>query len=201
LFGFFAGLSGIVGHELVHRKESHNKHLGVLLYTKAFYSHFLDEHIKGHHKHVSTPNDTTSAPQYQTLYEFWVQSIVGSHRCVWDIETRRIKRKLGKNVATSLLIFNNKMSAYFCVHATIVFVIYMTLGWSSVKYQFAYALTEILFLETVNYLEHYGLQRKKDEHDIYESINKMHSWNAKSGPVLIRLQRHSDHHAHGFRPY
>tara|TARA_B110000285_G_C15089018_1_gene597943 strand:+ start:1219 stop:1581 length:363 start_codon:yes stop_codon:yes gene_type:complete len=29
----------------------------------------------------------------------------------------------------------------------------------------------------------------------------MHSWNSKSGPVLIRLQRHSDHHAHSFRPY
>lgn len=61
LFGFFAGLSGIVGHELVHRKEANNKYLGCFLYTKAFYSHFLDEHIKGHHKHVATPQDSTTA--------------------------------------------------------------------------------------------------------------------------------------------
>lgn len=146
-------------------------------------------------------NDSTTARQYQTLYQFWFQSIIGSHKCVWDLEARRIKRKLGKDVATSLLIFNNKLSMYFCIHATMVFVIYMTLGWSSVKYQFAYAVTEIMFLETVNYLEHYGLQRKVDENGIHESIGKMHSWNSKSGPVLIRLQRHSDHHAHGFRPY
>lgn len=93
------------------------------------------------------------------------------------------------------------MFAYFMVHGTIIFTIYMFLGWSSVKHQMFYALFQVLFLETVNYLEHYGLQRKKDEHGIYESIGKMHSWNSKSGPVLIRLQRHSDHHAHGFRPY
>ena len=64
-----------------------------------------------------------------------------------------------------------------------------------------YAATGIMFLESINYIEHYGLLRKKDADGIYESINKMHSWNSKSGPVLIRLQRHSDHHAHKFRPY
>ena len=69
------------------------------------------------------------------------------------------------------------------------------------RFQFAYALTQIMFLETVNYIEHYGLERQKDENGIYESITKMHSWNCKSGPVLIRLQRHSDHHLHGYRPY
>jgi len=50
-----------------------------------------------------------------------------------------------------------------------------------------YALTGMFFLETINYIEHYGLQRKKDADGVYESIGKMHSWNSKSGPVLIRL--------------
>ena len=56
-------------------------------------------------------------------------------------------------------------------------------------------------LEVISYMEHYGLQRKKDKNGIYESINKMHSWNARSSPIMFRLQRHSDHHAHAFRPY
>lgn len=59
----------------------------------------------------------------------------------------------------------------------------------------------MFFLELINYIEHYGLQRKKDENGIYESITKMHSWNSLSSPVLFRIQRHSDHHAHAFRPY
>jgi len=53
----------------------------------------------------------------------------------------------------------------------------------------------------VNYIEHYGLNRKKDKDGIYETITYMHSWNALSSFVAFRLQRHSDHHAHKFRPY
>jgi len=56
-------------------------------------------------------------------------------------------------------------------------------------------------MELVNYMEHYGLKRNKDENGIYESITYMHSWNSMSSPVLFRVQRHSDHHAHAFRPY
>jgi hypothetical protein len=59
----------------------------------------------------------------------------------------------------------------------------------------------IWFLELINYIEHYGLIREKDKNGIYESINKMHSWNSISSPILFRIQRHSDHHAHSFRPY
>ena len=29
----------------------------------------------------------------------------------------------------------------------------------------------------------------------------MHSWNSISSTLLFRIQRHSDHHAHSFRPY
>ena len=64
-----------------------------------------------------------------------------------------------------------------------------------------YTFWGIFFLELINYIEHYGLEREKDENGIYESITKMHSWNSLSSPVLFRLQRHSDHHAHSFRPY
>ena len=53
----------------------------------------------------------------------------------------------------------------------------------------------------INYIEHYGLLRAKDSSGVYESINRYHSWNSISSPMLFRIQRHSDHHAHAFRPY
>jgi len=59
----------------------------------------------------------------------------------------------------------------------------------------------LLWTEIVNYIEHYGMQRKKDENGVFESVNKMHSWNQLSGAIIVRLQRHSDHHEHSFRPY
>jgi len=59
----------------------------------------------------------------------------------------------------------------------------------------------MLWLELVNFLEHYGLRRRKDKDGVYESIGYQHSWSAVASPIAFRIQRHSDHHAHKFRPY
>lgn len=93
------------------------------------------------------------------------------------------------------------MTYYYLLHLVILLGIYHLLGWESLKYQCVYTFMGTWFLELINYIEHYGILRKKDENGIYESISKMHSWNALSSPVLFRIQRHSDHHAHSFRPY
>ena len=67
----------------------------------------------------------------------------------------------------------------------------------------ATAIWSVMFLENVNYMEHYGLLRKKINGK-YERVNITHSWNAPqrfSNYVLFKLQRHSDHHENGFKPY
>ncbi len=45
-------------------------------------------------------------------------------------------------------------------------------------FQIFYAITTIIFYEAVNYIEHYGLERKLDSNGNYESIKPKHSWNA-----------------------
>jgi alkane 1-monooxygenase len=62
--------------------------------------------------------------------------------------------------------------------------------------------------EAVNYLEHYGLMRKKldpkNPESAYESVKVIHSWNAPhviSNYLFFKLQRHSDHHANAYKPY
>jgi alkane 1-monooxygenase len=59
-------------------------------------------------------------------------------------------------------------------------------------------------LETVNYLEHYGLLRQKTESGRYERCAPAHSWNSDhivTNLFLYHLQRHSDHHANPTRRY
>jgi alkane 1-monooxygenase len=82
-----------------------------------------------------------------------------------------------------------------------LFGVYKIFGWEAFKFQMYYIIIGLYLFETVNYIEHYGILRKKDANGVYESINKMHSWNYLSGAVIVRIQRHSDHHAHSFRPY
>jgi alkane 1-monooxygenase len=61
-----------------------------------------------------------------------------------------------------------------------------------------------MLLETVNYIEHYGLTRNKVSEHRYEQVAPEHSWNSDhvlGRAVLFELSRHSDHHANPERPY
>jgi alkane 1-monooxygenase len=61
----------------------------------------------------------------------------------------------------------------------------------------------ILLLETVNYIEHYGLERKKTDNG-YERAMPEHSWNSShilGRLMLFELSRHSDHHYLASRKY
>lgn len=62
----------------------------------------------------------------------------------------------------------------------------------------------IFYLEAINYIEHYGLQRKQSSDGSYEKISIQHSWNAPhrfTNYLLFKLQRHSDHHENSSKPY
>jgi len=78
----------------------------------------------------------------------------------------------------AVLIFLNKNTWFLLLHSCIFATIYLLLGWGAVKYQLAYTFWGTLYLETINYIEHYGLKRKQDKNGIYESINILHSWNS-----------------------
>jgi alkane 1-monooxygenase len=59
------------------------------------------------------------------------------------------------------------------------------------------AFAAICLLEIVNYVEHYGLERRKRANGRYEPVQPHHSWNSNhrmTNFLLINLQRHSDHH-------
>jgi alkane 1-monooxygenase len=61
-----------------------------------------------------------------------------------------------------------------------------------------------LLLETVNYIEHYGLLRKKLPSGRYERVRQVHSWNSNhivGRIVLYELTRHSDHHYKSSKKY
>jgi alkane 1-monooxygenase len=66
------------------------------------------------------------------------------------------------------------------------------------------AFGAIFYLEAINYIEHYGLQREKKSDGTYEKVTIKHSWNAPhriSNYLLYKLQRHSDHHENSLKPY
>jgi len=64
-----------IGHELVHRRELIHKILGNLVYSKMLYSHFIIQHIRSHHKKVSTPEDPSTARKGESIWYFVCRSV------------------------------------------------------------------------------------------------------------------------------
>lgn len=62
------------------------------------------------------------------------------------------------------------MTHYFFLHLAILGVEYYFTGIGGVKFQLVYTLLGMFWMEMVNYIEHYGLRRRKDSNGVYESI-------------------------------
>jgi len=84
-----------------------------------------------------------------------------------------------------------------------VVTIYFIWGYKALGLFLSQSVVAFSLLEIINYIEHYGLERKS-QGDSYEPVNPTHSWNANAritNYFLFKLQRHSDHHAHAGRRY
>ena len=117
----------MVGHELIHKKEWMNKLFGTWAYTKFFYSHFLDEHILGHHKSVGTPEDPATAHKGESIYQFVLRSFIFSHYNSFKREIKRLRKKWGNDCSIIILISFNKMTLYLIIHAVLLIIIYILL--------------------------------------------------------------------------
>ncbi|MEQ8926319.1 MAG: alkane 1-monooxygenase [Fulvivirga sp.] len=198
--GLMCGVLGInVGHELGHRHSRIEQFLGEILLLTSLDTHFLPYHNGGHHRNVATPNDSATAKKNELLFTFWITSHFGSYIEAWNLENRRM-RKLNKSV----LSLKNRMVGYSIANIILLVTIYFIFGLNVLIGFIAAAVIGILLLETVNYIEHYGLLRKKSESGVYELVKHQHSWNSDhpiGRALLFNLSRHSDHHYNGSKKY
>lgn len=198
--GIGCGVMGInVAHELGHRTKKGEQLMAKMLLLTSLYMHFFIEHNRGHHKNVSTDEDPASARYSEILYTFWVRSIVGSYLSAWRLENDRLRKK-----GISIFSFQNEMLRYQIIQLAFVTAIFGLFGWFVGVCFLGAALIGILLLETVNYIEHYGLRREKLAEDRYERVLPSHSWNSDhvlGRLMLFELSRHSDHHYRAGRKY
>jgi alkane 1-monooxygenase len=194
------GVIGInIGHELGHRTNRFEQFLGELLLLTSLENHFLPYHNRGHHNNVATPDDPATARKNEWLYIFWFRSHLGSYFQAWQIEFERL-RIMGKSIVS----FENRMIVYSLVQISVCTFIFLILGPKALLFFLLVAAGGILLLETVNYIEHYGLLREKRENGTFDRVRRIHSWNSNhvfGRVVLFELSRHSDHHYKPDRPY
>ena len=198
-FGMACGILGInAAHELGHRSTWYEQLMSKMLLLTTLYMHFFIEHNRGHHKNVSTDEDPASSRYGETVYSFYFRTISGSWLSAWHLEAERLKK-----ANQGFWTWHNEMLRFQIIQIAFVAAIYAVFGTQTMLFFLASAAIGCLLLETVNYIEHYGLRRQKNGNR-YERTLPIHSWNSNhpiGRLVLLELSRHSDHHYIANRKY
>ena len=191
--GLTAGTIGITfAHELVHRSHRFERALGEILLAMTSYTHFAIEHVYGHHRHVGTPRDPATARYGESIYGFVPRSVLGGVASAWRFEGERLRRRGRRPWHES-----NRMLRYAATQVILYVAISLWWGAAGTVFFAAQALLAIALVETINYIEHYGLERRELAPGRFERQMPWHSWNSShrlSNWLLINLARHSDHH-------
>ena len=199
--GFITGSQGITfAHEMGHSKSKFDRFCAWVLMTSVCYGHFMVEHYRGHHPRAATHDDAATSRRGESLYQFLPRTLWGSLQSGWRLEALRVaqmksgwlRSPLAWSTLASFMVFV-LLAHYLPVQVAIKVVAYFALQ----------SVVAFVLLETVNYIEHYGLQRKA-VHGKREPFGMMHAWNADhvaSNSMLANLQRHSDHHMHAWKGY
>jgi len=198
--GVLGGVLAITpAHELIHKAGGFERVCGGLLLTSVGYHGFKIEHVRGHHVHVATPLDSSSARLGESVYGFVPRALRLNLRNAWRLEAARL-RSAGATPWSP----RNEMLRWSALWLLMLAGFGAWLGFAAVPIVVAIGAGAAASLEVINYIEHYGLQRAEIAPGRYARVTHRHSWNASqrlSNWLLFNLQRHSDHHAHARKRY
>ena len=198
--GVVGGILAInTAHELIHKSGRLEPAVGGLLLASVGYHGFKVEHLRGHHVHVATPQDASSAPLGQSLWDFLPRALWRNTRAAWTLEAARLHAR-----GLPWWSPRNELLGWTACWLALAAAFAAWLGPIGLAFFFVQGLCAAGALEVINYIEHYGLERSMTADGRFERTTHLHSWNsdyALSNLMLFQLQRHSDHHAFPKRRY
>lgn len=187
--GLSAGIVGVVlAHEFFHRNNSLERYFGIALMVVTSYPHFYLQHLYNHHPNVAKKSDHSSSRRGESVYSFYFRTISAGVRDVWLKECSRSLIKTGARFHPT----QNRALAVWLVQIITCLVVFLAFGPWSLLVFVSQGIVAILVLETVNYIQHYGLKRSEAARkNSYEW-----SWDSYSctNIALFNLGYHADHH-------
>ncbi|WP_175913090.1 alkane 1-monooxygenase [Burkholderia metallica] len=197
--GAATGISINTAHELGHKTNRFERWLAKITLAPVAYGHFYVEHNRGHHVRVATAEDPASARYGESFWAFLPRTVTGSIRSAWRLEKARLER-LGHSPWT----WRNEVLHAWAMTVVVWGIAIAMAGKVVIPFLVIQAVYGASLLEVVNYVEHYGLGRRKLPSGRYERCTPQHSWNSNhvvTNLFLYQLQRHADHHANPTRSY
>jgi alkane 1-monooxygenase len=159
--------------------------------TIFLFNVYPTEHVYLHHKYVGTSKDPITCRKNLNLYYYTLRAYFSGHKFVYSYNKAIFLGCISLNAAYLAAIYYTGLISY---------------GDSSLALQKLFFFIQIglggfIFLEIIEYIEHYGLIVREDVDK--KSINELSSWNADGNMIhnwmIFRFQRHSDHHMNAYK--
>src|SRR5580692_12247522 len=153
-----SGVAINTAHELGHKRASMERWLSKVALAQSGYGHFFIEHNRGHHVRVATPEDPASSRLGESFYAFLPRTVAGSLSSAWELERTRLAR-----TGHSPWTVRNDILGAWAMTVVLYAALIAGFGVGVLPYLLIQAVLGFSLLEVVNYLEHYGLLRQKDD--------------------------------------
>ena len=197
--GGIGGFCINLGHEMGHKRAPLERWLARLILAPTFYGHFTIEHNRGHHRDVATPEDCASSRMGESIWRFVLREMPGGFCRAWRLERTRLH-----TAGLPHWSLRNEILQPALVTLALWGALCLWLGPQVLLFLMPASLWANFQLTSANYIEHYGLLRRRGADGRCEPCQPQHSWNSNhlfSNWATFHLQRHSDHHAHPLRRF
>ena len=187
--GIFAGIGIIYGHEL-----SHCKGFAFIISRMTMglsgSAHFCYAHVYNHHLELASEDDPATAPRGRTIYGHYPLSYLGQSKFLYNMEKERLSR-----MGVPFISWQNRWIRGYMMSVPSAVLSFMAGGWIGIAALATVWVISNFELEALNYLEHYGLIRVKDQ-----PIDYRHNWDNNTlftSWFFIEIGRQADHHDRG----
>ncbi|MFN3644529.1 MAG: alkane 1-monooxygenase [Gemmobacter sp.] len=195
--GLYLGQVGHANaHELIHRGDRRLFRLGAAVYVALLFGHHASAHRHVHHRFVGTLDDPNTAVEGDGFWSYLPHAWVGSFRAGWAMETA-LRRQSGRGGIHPYAVWIGGAAAA-------LLAIGAAFGWAGLAVHLALAAHAQMQILLSDYVQHYGLERRRLPGGRLEPVGPAHAWEARaaaSGAMLLLAGRHADHHAHPGRPF
>jgi len=186
-------------HELIHRPDRHLFQTGKWLFISLLFGHHTSAHRKVHHRFVGTPDDPNTAQLGESFYGFAARAWPDGFAAGWQAERADLCR-----TSHNGRLLHHPYTVYVLGSFGCLALAGLIGGGFGLLWYLALALFAQAQLLMSDYVQHYGLERRRIARAQLEPVGPQHSWNASqvySAALMLNAPRHSDHHAHPAKPY
>jgi alkane 1-monooxygenase len=192
--GLGASVAIVAAHDLIHAASKPKRMVGDAIMTLVAYTHFGLGHRTGHHKKAATNEDPSTARLGESLYAYLARALVGGWRASWSHEVKRLSTR-----GLSCWHPSNEVFRFAVAPLVVGASAYCIAGTAGLTFFALQSFVAVFLLESVSYIQHYGLTRKLLPTRRYEPLAGRHCWDCSllvSNMFLLNIPLHADHHLH-----